>query len=556
MIAAFSFISALFVTMVLLPPLLRAAGPLHLLDIPNDRKVHTESIPRCGGLAIACGITIPIVMWVPKDGPILGILSGSIITFLFGLWDDVKDIDYRIKLLGQAIALLIAMHAGVVLLHYPFAGLDPVPLWVAYPATALIVLGITNAINLTDGLDGLAAGCTLITLGMIAFISYDSDNLPALLLSVTLTGGILGFLRYNTHPAVVFLGDAGSQFLGFITAALTIFLVEQVNSALSPALPLLLLGLPILDMLWVVCLRIAAKQSPFRADRRHLHHQLLDLGFRHHEAVALLYLLHAGLVSAAFYLRYASDVLIISIYLGFCFCVVSLIGLAKKQGWKRHSPELRNTNPAEARRSWLSGLKWLPAAITYILGFLISGFLLVTAAIVGQPPQDLAIISAASALGLIIGVFLLPGRQRWLSRAGVYMASVLIVFQLAQLPTGHFINEIAVNTFLVTAALILALGIRTAKRHSFAVSPQDLLIVFFALVVPNLTSKYTSSLPIAEMLFRLLILFYVTEFLLSAYNRGHYDGQLAQRIERNINGLLRYSAILSMLILVFKRPLL
>lgn len=550
MILAFSFISALFVTMVLVPPLMRLAAPMHLLDVPDARKIHTELVPRSGGLAIASGILLPVVMWLPKDEAMSAVLSGALVIFLFGLWDDIKDLDYRVKLTGQILAIAVAMNGGVVLSHYPFAGLDPVPFWLAYPATAVIVLGVTNAINLTDGLDGLAAGCTLLTLAMIAFLAYQADSMPVLLLALTVMGGILGFLRYNTHPAIVFLGDAGSQFLGFVTAALTIFLVERVNTALSPALLLLLLGLPILDTLWVVTLRLASGRSPFSPDRRHIHHQLLDLGFRQYEAVSLIYLLHGSLICAGFYLRYASDILVVSVYAVFCLSVVGMIGLAKSTGWTLHrAPEAENGDLGK-RSSWLRKLRWLPDAVTHILAISIVFFLIAGAFLVGMLQRDFVVVAAASVCGLVAGSILLRGSQRWLSRAGVYMSSVMIVFMLAERPDTGWVNDMTINGMLIVMSIVLVIGIRVSRHDLFRVTPQDLLIVFFALVVPNLTSNFIAQYPVGEILFRLLVLFYVTEFLLNKDSLGHHAEERAKEQSLYINRLLRYAALVCLLILV------
>jgi UDP-GlcNAc:undecaprenyl-phosphate GlcNAc-1-phosphate transferase len=441
----------------------------------------------------------------------------------------------------------VAFNGGVVLSHYPFAGLDPVPFWLAYPATAVIVLGVTNAINLTDGLDGLAAGCTLLTLAMIAFIAYQANSMPVLLLALTVMGGILGFLRYNTHPAIVFLGDAGSQFLGFITVALTIFLVERVNTALSPALPLLLLGLPILDTAWVIMLRIASGRSPFSPDRRHIHHQLLDLGFRQYEAVSLIYLLHGSLICAGFYLRYASDGLVVSVYAAFCLAVVGAIGFAKSAGWKLHN---RPATENGKRDSWLRKLRWLPNAVTHVLALSIVSFLIAGAFLVGTLQRDFVVIAAASVCGLVAGSILLRGSQQWLSRAGVYMSSVMIVFMLAERPDGRWINDVTINSLLIVMSVVLVIGIRVGRHDLFRVTPQDLLIVFFALVVPNLTSNFIAQYPVGEILFRLLVLFYVTEFLLNKDSRGHHAEEQAREQSLYINRLLRYSALACLLILV------
>ncbi len=245
-----SFIIALFVTMVLVPPLMRVSGALKLVDVPTPRKAHPGPIPCSGGIAITVGVLVPALMWAPLDRPFLHLFIAALIVVLLGIWDDRTGIDYKWKFLGQLVAALVVIQGGIVIEHLPFFGLDRLPAYISIPVTVIFLVGITNAINMSDGLDGLAAGCALLTLGMIAILSHQAGGQSfVLLLTLSIMGSILGFLRYNTYPAIIFLGDAGSQFLGFIVAALTIYLFENLHGAFSPALPLLLLGVPILDAL-------------------------------------------------------------------------------------------------------------------------------------------------------------------------------------------------------------------------------------------------------------------------------------------------------------------
>lgn len=549
MIPAFSFIGALFVTIILLPPLMRLAGPLHLLDVPNERKIHTDLVPRCGGLAIASGILLPVLMWLPLEGPMVGLLAGGLIVFLFGLWDDVKDLNYKIKLLGQGIAIAVVLQSGIVLEHLPLAGLDTMPVWVCYPLTALFILGITNAVNLSDGLDGLAAGCTMITLAIIALLAYQSNGSPVVVLCLSVMGGILGFLRYNTHPAIVFLGDAGSQFLGFVAATATIFLVERVNSALSPALPLLLLGFPILDTTWSVVRRLLRGRSPFKPDRGHIHHKLLALGFKHYEAVSLIYVMHGFLICTTFYVRYQSDILILSVFVVFCVVVVGLITLAERCGWRVHRGGAMAVGPG---RIGMLGWRWLPFGTTYFLGVSVAVFLVVGASVVRLVPHDIVVVSAAAIAALVAGTLLLPGRRRLMIRAGVYMSSVLVVFLLVPLRPNLWFTDFGINVYLAVSSVVLIVAMRVARRDMFRVTPQDLLIVFFALVVPNLSSDYLSRFPINEMVFRLLVLFYITEFLVNRQLDKSLPAAGGLILVRTINWLLRISSICALAVLAIK----
>src|SRR5438874_10204606 len=294
--------------MVLIPPLGGMAEWLHVVDGPAARKVHGTPVPRLGGVAMAIGAVLPPIMWATMDSRMVGFLCGVAVILFFGLWDDIKGIDYRLKFLGQIIAVLIVVLYGRMVIRYvPFLGLEPLPDYVALPLTVFALVGVTNAINLADGLDGLAGGITLLSLGMIAILAHPSGDVRVLLATIAVIGSIVGFLRFNTYPARIFMGDGGSQFLGFCAGVLAVMLTQNVNTALSPALPLLILGLPILDTLLVMGERLYEGRSPFVADRKHIHHRLLALGFDHYEAVIAIYVLQSVLIVGAYFLRFESD---------------------------------------------------------------------------------------------------------------------------------------------------------------------------------------------------------------------------------------------------------
>jgi UDP-GlcNAc:undecaprenyl-phosphate GlcNAc-1-phosphate transferase len=193
-------------------------------------------------------------------------------------------------------AVLIVVMSGVVIKYVPFTGLDPLPAHIAVPLTTFVLVGITNAINLADGLDGLASGTSLLSLGIIAMLAYMTDHLTVIFIAVSVVGGILGFLRFNTYPPRIFMGDSGSQFLGFSAGVLVVMLTQQNDSALSVVLPVMILGLPIVDTLLVMGQRLYEARSLFLPDKNHIHHRLLVLGFDHYEAVFVIYLLQSILV--------------------------------------------------------------------------------------------------------------------------------------------------------------------------------------------------------------------------------------------------------------------
>ena len=334
----------MFISMVLIPPLMRSAQRYALVDVPTERKIHDSPTPRIGGLAMVCGAVTPILLWVEASQHVLAILYGTAVLLVFGLWDDRSSLDYRLKFAGQLIAVSVVVFYGDVVIRYvPFAGIDPIAESISIPLTIFALLGITNAINLADGLDGLdgldgfdglAGGTTLLSIGTLSLLAYLAGDADLLVLSMAVMGAIIGFLRYNTYPAQVFMGDAGSQFLGFALGVLVIILTQQSSPILSSSMPLLLLGLPLIDTFLVMGQRIVESRSPFKPDRNHIHHKLLKIGLDHYESVVIIYSLQAALVTCAFLFRYQSDLVNMGIFVGTFTLFVVGFSLAAKRNWR------------------------------------------------------------------------------------------------------------------------------------------------------------------------------------------------------------------------------
>ncbi len=330
-----SFILAMVVTMAGLPLLVRLAGRWNILDLPGGRKVHTTPTPRVGGLAMACGVAAAALLTMHLEGPDRWFLLAADVLVAFGAWDDWADLDYRIKLAGQLLAICIVVVLGDVQIRT--ITLDDsiaLPGWVSAPLTIFFLVGITNAINLADGLDGLAGGTTFFCLCAVALLSSAGESGTSTAMALAFAGAVLGFLRFNTYPASVFMGDAGSQLLGFAIGVLSIRATQDGTSQISAAIPLLLLALPILDTLNVMTQRIGEGRSPFSADKNHIHHKLLALGFDHHEAVMVIYAVQGALFVAAYFLRFESDLLILGITIAFFAVSISIFRAAVRTGWK------------------------------------------------------------------------------------------------------------------------------------------------------------------------------------------------------------------------------
>src|SRR3984893_14506336 len=356
------FVLAMVVTMAWLPVLARLATRWSILDQPGARKVHSVPIPRVGGLAMALGVFIAAFLAIDLQPEDRWFLAAAAVLVIFGALDDRFDLHYRVKLAGQLLAAGIVVVVGDVQIHT--ITLDDriwLPGWVSLPLTMFFLVGITNAVNLADGFDGLAGGTTFLCLCAVALLSSVGDQSGGTALALAFAGAVLGFLRFNTYPASVFMGDAGSQLLGFAVGVLSLRATQIGDSAVSAATPILLLALPILDTLSVMVQRISEGRSPFDADKNHIHHKLLALGFDHHEAVMVIYTIQANLFVMAYWLRYESDFTILAVVTIFFVVAITMLQTATRRGLHvRQGSELRKDSPLTRFVSMMREPEYLP----------------------------------------------------------------------------------------------------------------------------------------------------------------------------------------------------
>jgi UDP-GlcNAc:undecaprenyl-phosphate GlcNAc-1-phosphate transferase len=325
-------ILAAVVTVLLIPLLERRANALHIVDVPAPRKVHLQPVPRVGGLAMAAGAALPLLLWLPMERHLASILLAALVVLAFGVWDDRSNLRPITKLTGQCVAVAIVVVGGDVAIHsVTLATRVELPPAVAYALTCVFLLGVTNAINLADGLDGLAGGTSLLCCAAIAALSLAADAPLITVIALAFMGSVLGFLRYNSYPARVFMGDGGSQLLGFVIGVLSIELTQRSDVPYATALPLLLLGLPIVDTLTVIAVRMSEGRSPFDADRNHLHHRLLGRGFDHFEAVAVIYLMQSVMFVLAWLLRFETDLVVVPVFAACALAVVGGVMVAERR---------------------------------------------------------------------------------------------------------------------------------------------------------------------------------------------------------------------------------
>ncbi|MDW7646353.1 MAG: MraY family glycosyltransferase [Desulfuromonadales bacterium] len=286
-------ITAMFASLIMVPVLRRWALEKGQVDEPDQRKVHTVAIPRIGGIAIFMSFLFSHLVYVDIDPQVRGVLAGGVVIFFTGLIDDLHGLTPRRKFFGEIAGVAIAIAISDLYIHqlgdlFGFGNIV-LPAWVGIPFTVFALVGVINAINLIDGLDGLAGGISAIALVVFSVLAYRDGNVSALLICSSMLGALLGFLKFNFYPARIFMGDAGSLTLGFVLAFMAVFITQGESSTTSPVVPALVLGLPILDTLWVMGRRLLLRQSPFSPDKTHLHHKFLSLGLDHRFTVLLIY---------------------------------------------------------------------------------------------------------------------------------------------------------------------------------------------------------------------------------------------------------------------------
>lgn len=304
MIYTIGFVVSLGLALGLTPLVKRFAHKVGAVDVPNARKVHTRIMPRLGGLAIFIAFMVTfflVIPFLPIDltarelNFIKAFLVGGTITILLGALDDRFDLPAKLKFVVQIATACVVVFGFDIKLEFaniPFHTYASVESWIAIPFTILWIVGVTNAINLIDGLDGLAAGVSAIAIGTIAVMAFLMGNVIVVLISLLLLGSIIGFLYFNFHPAKIFMGDSGALFLGFSLALLSLLGFKQV-AIVSFLTPLILIGVPLSDTLFAIVRRWMQKKPIFSPDKGHLHHCLRELGFSHRQTVLIIYAIAA-----------------------------------------------------------------------------------------------------------------------------------------------------------------------------------------------------------------------------------------------------------------------
>ena len=520
MIIFSTLLIALFLTIVLVPLFRRLAYALHVVDLPQERKIHSTAMPKTGGLAMAVGITVPLLLWAPKIPLFPFLMIALLIIVGAGFLDDIMEFGSLMKFVAQILAAVIVVVLGGIKIKNCGILLPEGAVladWLATPLTIFILVGVTNAINLADGLDGLAGGISVLIFVVIGCLGLLDGNFFVVIVAASVVGALFGFLRYNTFPATIFMGDAGSQMLGFLAGSLAIWLT-QGDVVLSPFLPLLLLGFPILDTLTVMLERLYHGRSPFMADKNHFHHRLMRFGFYHSEAVLMVYALQSIMVGSAFWLRYFNDWVLLTVYVSLAFVILLAFFAAGRYKWsfRKSKKAVHHELQRQLRELY---------QLTLLLKFLFRGLqinlglvLLLIVLSVNPVPVWLVFFAWGALTLLLVVRSFRPDKAEFAMRWILYLIVPALVYLGEQtlscsndLWLGWRWVEIFCNlTFLSMVALSL-LVLRFTRRDGYRSTPLDFLILVVAILVPAVIPEGLVEVSLGLVVVKVIALFFAFE---------------------------------------------
>jgi UDP-GlcNAc:undecaprenyl-phosphate GlcNAc-1-phosphate transferase len=514
----YAFLVALFATLILVPPVSKLSVPIGGLDRRDARKVHEHDVPRLGGVAMFCSFSLAFGSFVRLTPQNLGFAAGAAIIFLTGLADDLFHLSAKKKLLGAGMAALVAVTQGGARLESlgNLFGRGDIALGaLALPFSVLAIVGVINAVNLLDGLDGLAAGSTLIACAVFGILGYQTGNQPLTFMAVALLGSLVGFLKYNSYPARVFMGDSGSLFLGYCMGYFSISLINGSAETVSKVTPLIILAIPVLDTLFVMYRRFRSGQGLFTPDRSHVHHRLLGMGVGHQGAVVVVYVASYLLSAVAVLTSKLPDYQLAAILVLGCavLCVAAraAVGLVVR----RAGAVSGMLKAGRTCRRLVAISRHLRTVIKYLAIFV----LLLTAAIPHQAGYQFPVVAGLLLL-LSLTLLLLTGTcaNRFLLFS-LYFTGAFLVFAIDNLARSEIIFGVPVLglSHLVFLVLFCVEGLELFLRRRPGLlvnSTLESLLLLMVLSVPFMPTSYLTRYHLASVVGKSVILFLAYKLVL------------------------------------------
>jgi len=511
----FYLMIAMFLSLSFIPVIKALSEHYGFVDVPNERKIHNSHTPRLGGLGIFLSFLICFYFLGEFNSMTLSLIAGATVIVIVGIFDDICNIRPRYKLLGQIAAATIIIFYGNIFFEFN------APLYIEIILTYFWILGVTNAVNLIDGMDGLASGLALIGFAALGVAASMKGNVYLTTLCFVMAGSILGFLRFNLPPAVIFMGDTGSLFLGFTISVLSLIISYKSGTVFSVLIPVMFISIPVFDTFLAVIRRLGKGQHPFSADKEHLHHRLLELHFTPKQTLLIFYSLSAllGAVAVIFNNKQVKYGLIIAFVLIYAFLVILKIShffnfnqiVLKINDKIRYIKNLAAENKADS--NFISCLNYIISGITYL-------FLIVIAA--NKTNWNYAEIVTILIFASVVSMSI------WLSKVFDIkndFVNFLIFWFLYYINLFIVSNNMAKDFFIVYCLLVLLLFLKLIikKRVDFLlISPMEILAIY-GLFMINLMNNISITNNLLT-LFLTIIMYYPNKAILTArykYYRYH-----------------------------------
>lgn len=486
---ALFFFPALLLSLWLTPIAIRFSDRLNAIDYPDDRKIHDRPVSRLGGVAIVAGLVVALLVFGKMDRTLVAFLAGGFLVAATGLLDDLFHIPPAAKFLGEVLgAAAFVFLSGIQIEEFgDLFGTGVIHTGLLAPAiTVFCMVGVMNALNLSDGLDGLAGGIGAIACLFLGTLAYLVQQPFPLYILLALLGASFGFLRYNTYPANLFMGDTGSLLLGYTLSAACVVLVQNDGPGphLSPVTVAGVLALPIMDTLMVMARRLSRRENPFLPDKTHLHHRLLDMGFPHAAVVSILYVSSAAFGVQAWILRGRTDQVQFLAVLFLGFAIYATVYILQRVGFRWKSGEERKggrpgQSPAYPRIAQL--MEKSVGQAGWVIGIGIAGPVLALPSI----PRSLGVFALAA--GIFVAA-LFPWRSK-ASRSSVsyglmYLSCLflLAILQLVPEAPNWFPGYLALLSALVMGWVLLKMKYY-GHREIFRISSFEMLLIGVSIFV-------------------------------------------------------------------------
>ena len=520
------FLTALFLSLIMVPALRRWAIEKRQFDIPNGRKVHVRPKPRLGGVAIFIAFLFAMLVFDDIGRQVKGILAGSLIVFATGMVDDLYGLSAKKKFLGEIFGCLVTILVGdLYITHlgnlFGF-GIIEMPVWLGVLFTVFAIVGVVNALNLLDGLDGLAGGFAAVALGAFVLLGFLDGNLAVMSLSAALMGGLFGFLRFNVYPARIFMGDAGSLTVGFLLGFLAIFLTQAPGSTVKPIVPFIVLGLPIIDTVRVMSERVMRRGNPFVPDRSHVHHRFLDLGFHHRFTVLIIHgmTLFWSMIALTCYKQPAHWLLYSYILLSALFYVLLRFLLKHKEA----IPILGRDSDRSLKDSYLfKKLAQWNHKVDFLLALLLLFFFLYTACSPLDVGEQVFRISIVLLVISSVSFFLARDLRNPFLMALLFMSGMVIAFQSEQLGLNSgesYFSQAAVRNvlFLLGGVLVVFKVVFRNGERVLHQPSMDFLLFAMSMSLAILSPELQLTYRLHEVIFKGIVLF-VSFKILAVHSR-------------------------------------